>query len=197
MYSTLVFLTMVASAFALPDLTGRAAPINIVASFNNYAGQSSLACHGINTSLMKANNKQIYMAATGDIGPAFGHFGQCAKVAKYQCQGASSNTPGPSCSEQGGPAKALCGMCYTVTNPATKKSIKVQVVDFCPAEHPNNICKTKNDPTKYPASQTCTSPSTNQIDIDNSGYTALTGKSGTPMTVSEADVPSPCVGVDG
>lgn len=73
-----------------------------------------------------------------------------------------------------------CGMCYKVTNRGgfrgstiggVGNSIIVQIIDNCPSVNAFNFCK-KN----IPADERCGSRDTNQLDIDQSSYRALTGQ---------------------
>ncbi|KAL9597600.1 MAG: hypothetical protein Q9219_005039 [cf. Caloplaca sp. 3 TL-2023] len=64
---------------------------------------------------------------------------------------------------------APCGKCYTITNKANQKKITVQIIDACPANTAWNYCKAPGvDPD-----QRCADPDTNQVDIDESAYPAL------------------------
>ena len=77
--------------------------------------------------------------------------------------------------------KTNCGKCYRVTNqgalPGTGpvggvgNSVIVQIIDSCPQTNPQNYCK-----TDMAANERCQDASTNQLDIDNSAYEALTGQ---------------------
>ena len=50
-------------------------------------------------------------------------------------------------------------------------SVIVQIIDSCPQSNPQNYCK-----TDMAANQRCFDPNTNQLDIDQSSYEALTGQ---------------------
>ena len=50
-------------------------------------------------------------------------------------------------------------------------SVVVQIIDSCPQTNPQNYCK-----TDMAANQRCQDANTNQLDIDNSAYEALTGQ---------------------
>ena len=50
-------------------------------------------------------------------------------------------------------------------------SVIVQIIDSCPQTNPQNYCK-----TDMAANQRCNDPNTNQLDIDQSAYEALTGQ---------------------
>ena len=50
-------------------------------------------------------------------------------------------------------------------------SVIVQIIDSCPQTNPQNYCK-----TDMAANQRCEDPNTNQLDIDESAYEALTGQ---------------------
>ncbi len=93
-----------------------------------------------------------------------------------QCAGQS---PAPGYQAPGCP-KANCGKCYKVTNQGgigggsiggVGNHILVQIIDACPSTSAYNFCK-----TNMPANQRCGDPGTNQLDIDQSAYMALTGQ---------------------
>lgn len=50
-------------------------------------------------------------------------------------------------------------------------SIVVQIIDSCPSSNAFNFCK-----TEIPANERCGSKNSNQLDIDQSAYRALTGQ---------------------
>ena len=50
-------------------------------------------------------------------------------------------------------------------------SVIVQIIDSCPQTNPQNYCKIDMTPN-----QRCQDPITNQLDIDQSAYEALTGQ---------------------
>ena len=93
-----------------------------------------------------------------------------------QCSGQSpiAGYAAPSC------PKANCGTCYKVTNTGgigdgsvggIGKAITVQIIDSCPSTSAYNFCKQST-----PANQRCGDSGTNQLDIDQSAYVALTGQ---------------------
>ena len=75
--------------------------------------------------------------------------------------------------------KSNCGKCYKVTNKGgiggsvggVGNQVTVQIIDACPASSAYNYCK-----TGMPANQRCGDPGTNQLDIDQTAYMALTGQ---------------------
>lgn len=110
-----------------------------------------------------------------------------------KCSGkqAAPGYQGPSC------PKTNCGKCYKVTNQGAVgggsvggvgNSVIVQIIDSCPSKSADNYCK-----TDVPANERCGDSGTNQLDIDQSAYQALTGTpfgSGPNLQISIA--PSDC-----
>ena len=127
-------------------------------------------------SLTSTGQPGTYGAAASDISPDISG-GKCdGSINLSNCNGQSPiNGGGPSC------PKTNCGKCYKVTNQGavsggepvggTGNSVIVQIIDSCPSANPQNYCKTDSPPD-----QTCEDPNTNQLDIDNSAYEALTGQ---------------------
>lgn len=85
-----------------------------------------------------------------------------------------SGYAGPACPHSN------CGACYLVTNMGgygggqiggVGNSVTVQIVDSCPSTNAWNYCK-----TEIPDDQRCESSGTNQLDIDQAAYQALTGQ---------------------
>jgi len=73
-----------------------------------------------------------------------------------------------------------CGLCYKVTNTGgyggsqiggVGNYVIVEIIDSCPNVHAGNFCK-----TDIPKNERCNDYETNQLDIDQSAYQALTGQ---------------------
>ncbi|KAI9654326.1 MAG: hypothetical protein M1821_006642 [Bathelium mastoideum] len=142
-----------------------------VATFNNYASQSTTVCGP------KTGVSGTYGAAAGDISPNISG-GLCYASINYDnCNGQTpkSGYSGPAC------PTTNCGKCYLVTNEGgyggasvggVGRSVTVQIIDSCPSVSAFNYCK-----TDVPADERCGSSSTNALDIDQNAYQALTGQS--------------------
>ncbi|KAL8642201.1 MAG: hypothetical protein Q9228_001077 [Teloschistes exilis] len=182
-----------AFSLALPQASGGV--LNGYGTFNVYSSQKSgLNCSPFFQNSGKQNladNQKIYGAATSDVSIGLG---------TYQCNYAPSDyakSPGNCTQSSNAPYKlpsdtqdksnpdyyqtpycpgAQCGKCYTVTNKATGKKVTVQIIDACPALTAWNYCKAIVTPGKdaVPANQRCGDPNTNQVDIDEAAYPALT-----------------------
>ncbi|KAL8873346.1 MAG: hypothetical protein Q9174_001166 [Haloplaca sp. 1 TL-2023] len=134
-----------------------------IATFNDYSHQletqGSTVCGGMNS--IPSMNEGIYGAAAGDLSPI---------LSAGFCDG-SQNTTQPSYDMSKCPKT-----CYEVENIGAVGgvtadvlgSIKVQIIDGCPAGSAWNYCKTNVDIT-----QRCMSPTTEALDIDFKAYSKL------------------------
>jgi hypothetical protein len=117
-----------------------------------------------------------FAAAAGDMSPDIS--GGACPATPFTCQNGGpiglggSGYNGPSC------PTSNCGTCYKVTNmggfngnmDGQGESIKVTIVDACPSNSGQNVCKTDPDPRDKCGSKQ------NALDIDLPAYQALTGK---------------------
>ncbi|KAL6715076.1 hypothetical protein ACLMJK_007337 [Lecanora helva] len=155
--------------------TKRASYPNGIATFNDYAAQGNTNCGPSAASLTSAGQHGTYGAAASDISPGISG-GMCSgNILMSQCagQGPGGGYQAPGC------PKSNCGKCYKVTNQGgiggsvggVGNSVIVQIIDACPSKSAYNFCK-----IDMPANQRCSDPGTNQLDIDQSAYIALTGQ---------------------
>ncbi|KAL2051604.1 hypothetical protein ABVK25_008018 [Lepraria finkii] len=162
-------LAATAAAKLHSPLLRRASYGNGIATFNNYMSQTNTNCGPM------SGQSGTYGAAASDVSPDISG-GKCSgSIDLSLCNGQSTSGMGPSC------PKTNCGKCYKVTNqggvPVNRavegigNSVIVQIIDACPQSSPQNYCKTDR-----PANQRCEDPNTNQLDIDQSAYEALTGQ---------------------
>ena len=125
--------------------------------------------------LIDEGQNGAYGAAASDISPGISG-GTCpGSVLMSNCAGQNviAGYQAPGC------PKSNCGKCYKVTNNGgiggsiggVGNQITVQIIDACPASSAYNYCK-----TNMPANQRCSDAGTNQLDIDQSAYMALTGQ---------------------
>lgn len=215
-------LLLAGSALAYPPLlSSRENGFSGVATFNNYASQGSTTCGKLAGTLpsplllgerrlpvalpfstfnadSRTGSNGAYGAAASDISPDISG-GKCAgNINPSQCSGQS---PGPGFQAPQCP-KTNCGQCYKVINQGgvgggsvggVGNSITVQIIDSCPSSSAQNFCK-----TDVPANQRCGDPNTNQLDIDQSAYVALTGLMfGGGPTLKIGITPTCCPGASG
>ena len=84
---------------------------------------------------------------------------------------------GPSCTN------VPCGTCYKVTpnggydgaSVGQGQPITVMIFDVCPAEHAQNYCKAWKPAPANDPKQTCEASGENELDIDTTAYSTLTG----------------------
>lgn len=150
-----------------------------------------------NLFLISPGRVGTYGAAASDIAPNIAG-GICAgSIDPSQCAGQSPvlGYMAPVC------PRGTCGQCYTVTHTGgiggstggVGNSITVEIIDVCPSTNAANFCK-----TDMPASQRCGDAGTNQLDIDQSAYMALTGQAfGNGPTLMISISPSCCPGDPG
>lgn len=121
-----------------------------------------------------AGQPGTYGAAAGDLSPRISGGGCPGSIDPSNCNGQTPILAAyPEC------PRGNCGKCYKVTNNGgigstiggVGNSITVQIIDSCPSVSPENYCK-----TDMPLNQRCGDSSTNQLDIDQSAYMALTGQ---------------------
>ena len=116
-----------------------------------------------------------YGAAASSISPDISGGACYAQIDFGLCSGQSPvpGYEGPAC------PTSNCGLCYQVVNNGgyggspvggIGSSVIVQIIDSCPTESAWNFCK-----TDIPANERCGDSGTNQLDIDQSAYLALTG----------------------
>lgn len=191
-----ILFTFAATAAGQPthSFSKRASYPNGIATFNNYAAQSSTNC-GSKSGMLCSPYSTIqfwflyvhplpilscsgrpgtYGAAAGDVSPGISG-GTCpGSIDPSNCDGQLPIVAAaPEC------PRGNCGKCYKVTNNGgigatiggMGNFVIVQIIDSCPAVSPSNYCK-----TDMPLNQRCGDASTNQLDIDQSAYMALTGQ---------------------
>ena len=194
MHVQALFLAMASLATAsIPGLIRRQSWSG-VATFNSFASQSNTVCGSmsgnhrphphshplqlypeIHVLIPHSGESGTYGAAASDISPDISG-GTCSgSIDMSQCNG-QSPIPGyanPNC------PSSQCGVCYQVTNNGGYggnavggggNSVIVQIIDACPSGSAWNFCK-----TDVPADERCGDGGTNQLDIDQGAYAALTG----------------------
>ncbi|TDL24868.1 hypothetical protein BD410DRAFT_785592 [Rickenella mellea] len=154
-----------------------------VSTFNNYGSQSGVACSGYSPNNSQGNG--IYAAAMSDLSPLWTGARCSGSMDASKCNGKGSctNCAGPSCSGEG-----VCGKCFNVKctgsldgesgNKCSGKTIKVKIVDACPATHPENYCKIPQFGGTINPKEACESSGTNALDIATTARSALSSYSG-------------------
>ena len=148
------FVAFLATSTVLAGTLQKRAMYSGIATFNNYAGQHNTVCGPKSATAPGAHG-----AATADYS---GHIspGHCAngpaQVNYNLCTSdGGTSAPGPACPAYNAnpPGKGNgkgCGVCYRITNEGSAdpkstiggkgKSTTVQIIDACPAYHPQNYC---------------------------------------------------------
>ncbi|KAL1943876.1 hypothetical protein VTO73DRAFT_3694 [Trametes versicolor] len=149
-----------------------------VSTFNDFGTQSTVACAGFPPTNSQGGG--IFAAAMSDLSPLW----QGAKCQGSQdaskCNGRGScvNCVGPAC-----PDEELCGTCFNVrctgsldgetSGACTGKTIKVKIVDACPATHPANFCKIPQFGGTIRPIEACEQPGVNALDIATTARSTL------------------------
>ncbi|GLB35550.1 hypothetical protein LshimejAT787_0211150 [Lyophyllum shimeji] len=154
-----------------------------VTTFNDYGTQSTVACPGFSPSNSQGNG--IFAAAMSDLSPLWtGSPCQGTKSAS-NCNGHGGciNCAGPAC-----PNEQQCGHCFNVrctgsldgetSGACSGRTIKVKIIDACPATHPANYCKTAAFGGTVPDREACEAVGVNALDIATTARSALSSFQG-------------------
>ncbi|OJT12726.1 hypothetical protein TRAPUB_10754 [Trametes pubescens] len=149
-----------------------------VSTFNDFGTQSTVACAGFPPT--NSQGSGIFAAAMSDLSPLW-QGAQCqGSLDASKCNGRGScvNCVGPAC-----PDEELCGTCFNVrctgsldgetSGTCTGKTIKVKIVDACPATHPANFCKIPQFGGTIRPIEACEQPGVNALDIATTARSAL------------------------
>ncbi|KDR69822.1 hypothetical protein GALMADRAFT_214902 [Galerina marginata CBS 339.88] len=154
-----------------------------VTTFNDYTTQSGVACSGFSPTNSQGNN--IFASAMSDLSPLWtGAKCQGSKDAsKCNGKGACTNCAGPAC-----PGEQVCGQCFNVkctgsldgetSGSCSGKTIKVKIIDACPATHPANYCKTASFGGTIPDREACEASGVNALDIATTARSTLSSFKG-------------------
>ncbi|EMD34681.1 hypothetical protein CERSUDRAFT_97266 [Gelatoporia subvermispora B] len=134
-----------AAAVGVANIAGVVAVAG-VSTFNDFSTQTGVACAGFSPT--NSQGSDIFSAAMSDLSPLW-IGAQCeGTINASNCNGEGSciNCVGPAC-----PDEEQCGNCFNVkctssldgetSGACTGNTIKVKIVDACPASHPENYCK--------------------------------------------------------
>ncbi|KAJ7056659.1 hypothetical protein C8F01DRAFT_357682 [Mycena amicta] len=167
-------------------LFGYLSSVNAVAgvtTFNDYTTQSGVACSGF--SPVNSQGNGIFSAAMADLSPLWVGSRCTGSMNAANCNGhgACVNCVGPSC-----PDELVCGTCFNVkctgsldgetTGSCSGATIKVKIIDACPATHPANYCKIAAFGGTVPNNQACEASGTNALDIATTARSALSSFQG-------------------
>ncbi|RDX54816.1 hypothetical protein OH76DRAFT_1002151 [Lentinus brumalis] len=149
-----------------------------VTTFNDFGTQSNVACAGFGPTNSQGNN--IFAAAMSDLSPLWKGARCEGTMDASKCNGHGScvNCVGPAC-----PDEELCGTCFNVrctgsldgevTGACTANTIKVKIVDACPATHPANFCKIPQFGGTIRPQEACEAVGVNALDIATTARSRL------------------------
>ncbi|KAI0646575.1 hypothetical protein C8Q79DRAFT_1070147 [Trametes meyenii] len=149
-----------------------------VTTFNDFGTQTNVACAGFPPTNSQGGG--IFAAAMSDLSPLW-RGAKCQgtqDASKCNGRGSCVNCVGPAC-----PDEELCGTCFNVrctgsldgetTGACTGRTIKVKIVDACPATHPANFCKIPQFGGTIRPIEACEQPGVNALDIATTARSAL------------------------
>ncbi|TBU38196.1 hypothetical protein BD309DRAFT_546739 [Dichomitus squalens] len=147
-------------------------------SLSQYSTQTGVACSGFQPTNSQGNG--IFAAAMSDLSPLWVGARCEGTMDASKCNGSGScvDCAGPAC-----PDEELCGTCFNVrctgsldgevVGACTNNTIKVKIVDACPATHPENFCKIPEFGGNIRPIEACEQPNTNAMDIAVTARSAL------------------------
>ncbi|KAF8898707.1 hypothetical protein BD779DRAFT_1666503 [Infundibulicybe gibba] len=154
-----------------------------VTTFNDYSTQSGVACPGFSPTNSQGTN--TFAAAMADLSPLWTG-PRCAgtmDASKCNGRGACTNCAGPSCAGEG-----QCGHCFNLrctgsldgetSGSCSGNTVKVKIVDACPATHPENYCKIAAFGGNIPTREACEASGVNALDIATTARGALSSFQG-------------------
>ncbi|KAJ7497463.1 hypothetical protein FB451DRAFT_233580 [Mycena latifolia] len=154
-----------------------------VTTFNDYSTQTGVACAGF--SPVNSQGGGIFSAAMADLSPLWTGSRCTGSMNAANCNGhgACVNCVGPSC-----PDELVCGTCFNVrctgsldgetSGACSGATIKVKIIDACPATHPANYCKIAAFGGTIPNDEACEASGTNALDIATTARSALSSFQG-------------------
>ncbi|KAJ7068824.1 hypothetical protein C8F01DRAFT_935527, partial [Mycena amicta] len=149
-----------------------------VTTFNDYGTQSGVACSGFSPTNSQGTN--IFAAAIADLSPIWSGARCSGSQTASKCNGHGSciDCTGPSCAGEGN-----CGQCWDISctgsisgetsGSCSGRSIRVKIIDACPATHPANYCKIPAFGGTVPNNQACEASGTNAFDIATTARSLL------------------------
>ncbi|TFY73270.1 hypothetical protein EWM64_g10742 [Hericium alpestre] len=149
-----------------------------VSTFNDYNAQTGVACAGFSPNNSQGSN--IFAAAMSDLSPLWvgARCEGSMNAANCNGQGGCINCAGPAC-----PDEEVCGSCFNVrctgsldgetSGACTGNTIKVKIIDACPATHPENYCKIAQFGGDIRPQEACEANGTNALDIATTARSQL------------------------
>ncbi|KAE9394288.1 hypothetical protein BT96DRAFT_1022635 [Gymnopus androsaceus JB14] len=174
------FITLLGLFFASSESVNA---VSGVTTFNDFSSQSGVACAGFSASNTQGTN--TFAAAMSDLSPLWTGARCSGTMDASKCSGTGSciNCVGPACSDE-----EQCGHCFNVrctssisgetSGSCSGTTIKVKIVDACPATHPENYCKIAAFGGNVPANQACEASGVNALDIATTARSALSSFQG-------------------
>ncbi|KAJ6549903.1 hypothetical protein B0H19DRAFT_951943 [Mycena capillaripes] len=152
-----------------------------VTTFNDYTTQSGVACAGF--SPVNSQGGGIFSAAMADLSPLWVGSRCTGSMNAASCNGRGA------CVNCAGPDELVCGTCFNVkckyfctgsldgetSGACSGATIKVKIIDACPATHPANYCKIASSVRDDEA---CEASGTNALDIATTARSALSSFQG-------------------
>ncbi|KAI0747046.1 hypothetical protein C8Q80DRAFT_1104997 [Daedaleopsis nitida] len=149
-----------------------------VTTFNDFSTQTNVACSGFGPTNSQGNG--IFAAAMSDLSPLWVGARCQGTMDASKCNGRGScvNCIGPAC-----PDEQVCGRCFNVkcigsldgevVGTCSNRTIKVKIVDACPATHPANYCKIPQFGGTIRPQEACEAVGTNALDIATTARSQL------------------------
>ncbi|KAJ6564168.1 hypothetical protein B0H19DRAFT_942358 [Mycena capillaripes] len=154
-----------------------------VTTFNDYTTQSGVACAGF--SPVNSQGGGIFSAAMADLSPLWVGARCSGSMNAANCNGRGA------CVNCAGPGEQVCGTCFSVrckyctgsldgetSGACSGATIKVKIIDACPATHPANYCKIPAFGGTIPNDEACEASGTNALDIATTARGALSSFKG-------------------
>ncbi|KAJ3556400.1 hypothetical protein NM688_g2048 [Phlebia brevispora] len=165
-----MFRALVNSIVALLAYVAAVSAVAGVSTFNDFSTQTNVACAGFEPTNSQGTN--IFAAAMADLSPLWVGARCEGTMNAANCNGDGScvNCVGPAC-----PDEEVCGECFNVkctgsldgetSGACTGNTIKVKIVDACPATHPANYCKIPEFGGTIRPIEACEATGVNALDI--------------------------------
>ncbi|KAJ7811299.1 hypothetical protein B0H14DRAFT_2378458 [Mycena olivaceomarginata] len=175
-------LNLLFSAALVITLFGSLPGVNAVAgvtTFNDYTTQSGVACAGF--SPVNSQGGGIFSAAMADLSPLWVGSRCTGSMNAANCNGRGA------CVNCVGPDELVCGTCFNApvsldgetSGACSGATIKVKIIDACPATHPANYCKiASRSGGTIPNDEACEASGTNALDIATTARSALSSFQG-------------------
>ncbi|KAJ7210025.1 hypothetical protein GGX14DRAFT_565826 [Mycena pura] len=135
-----------------------------VTTFNDYTTQSGVACAGF--SPVNSQGNGIFSAAMADLSPLW---------VGSRCTGSMNAA---NCNGHGACVNCTGSLDGETSGGCSGATIKVKIIDACPATHPANYCKIAAFGGTIPNDEACEASGTNALDIATTARSALSSFKG-------------------